>query len=152
VPAAKRGLCAPGGSLHAELRPENSRIRRQNRNDDGTDGRWWSALYQRNPVPADGAYFTKEMFASAPVPRRTGATCSGVGLRHQREAQNDWTVGICGYLDDNDVSTSWRSAVQSQDTYGIVGEIPDMAKHHPSSIVLGLEDGQIYKTRRRLEA
>ena len=59
-------LRAKGDALHparydlAKLR----RIRAQN-----AGGRWWSALYQQNPVPADGDYFTKDQFKRQPAPQ-----------------------------------------------------------------------------------
>jgi hypothetical protein len=59
--------------------------------------RFWAALYQQNPVPDDGAYFTKDQFQlNGPVPdlAKTVTGLHRVGLRHQREeGQNDYTVG-----------------------------------------------------------
>lgn len=152
-PAHKRArlLRRRGEALHAErydLKKLN-RIRRQNRNEDGTDGRWWSALYQQNPVPKDGAFFTSGMFRYSQgeqISRCYVFQAWDFAISEKRK--NDWTVGITGYLDDNDVVHIMEvRRFKSQDTYVIVGEILDMAKRHDhSSIVLGLEDGQIYKT------
>lgn len=66
--------------------------------------RHWSALYQQNPVPDEGLFFTKDMFRFVPqVPDHREmykfvAWDLAVGLRNT----NDWTVGVVGALDWND--------------------------------------------------
>lgn len=65
--------------------------------------RHWSALYQQNPIPEEGMYFTKGMFRHAPTPDFTELPIVitwdlAVGLKQQ----NDYTVGIVGCLDHYD--------------------------------------------------
>lgn len=66
--------------------------------------RHWSALYQQNPVPDEGLYFTKDMFRYEPdVPDYRGmfvfvAWDLAVGMKQT----SDWTVGLVGALDYDD--------------------------------------------------
>lgn len=139
-----------GEALHAErydLKKLN-KIRRQNRRHDGTDGRWWSALYQQNPVPEDGAYFTKDMFRYGPgaeLQRCYVFQTWDFAISEKRH--NDWTVGVTGYLDQYDeLHIVEVRRFKSQNTYVIVNEMLDMAKrHHHPSLLMGVEDGQIWK-------
>ena len=64
--------------------------------------RVWSALYQQNPVPDEGAYFKKDMF------RYNGLTPNDWAgwdiyqawdLAIGKKSSNDWTVGLTGALD-----------------------------------------------------
>ena len=50
------------------LHPERYDIIKLNRIKKTIPPRFWSALYQQNPVPDDGAYFTKDQFRRALVP------------------------------------------------------------------------------------
>jgi predicted phage terminase large subunit-like protein len=66
--------------------------------------RIWSALYQQNPVPESGVFFTDDMFRMEPVvPDYTlmnvyVAWDLAIGQKHT----NDWTVGIVGAHDFDD--------------------------------------------------
>jgi phage terminase large subunit-like protein len=139
-----------GEALHAaryDLKKLN-RIRRQNRRMDGSDGRWWSALYQQNPVPLDGSYFTKDMFLMGPGSQLQRCyVFQAWDFAISEKRNNDWTVGMTCYLDEFDVAHVMEvRRFKSQDTYRIVNEMLDMAKRHDSpSIVMGVEDGQIWK-------
>lgn len=146
-----RKVRSRGEALHPQRYDLNKlkKIRRQNQRGDGADGRWWSALYQQNPVPEDGDYFTKDQFRLGPAPRLQECyVFQAWDFAISERRQNDWTVGVTGYLDTSDVLHIVEiRRFKSNDTYRIVNEILDMAaRHHHPSLMLGLEDGQIYKT------
>ncbi len=62
--------------------------------------RHWSALYQQNPIPEEGMYFTKSMFRRAGTPDfRTLPIVVCWDLAVGLKQQNDYTVGIVGCLD-----------------------------------------------------
>lgn len=139
-------LRAKGDALHPARYdlPKLNRIKAQNKG-----GRWWSALYQQNPVPADGAFFTKDMFRRAPLPDRKFCNVQiawdfAIGTKKH----NDFTVGTVSLQDTDDMLHFVdRVKFRSGDTDFIVRSILDLAQkwYHPSLIV-GFEDGQIYKT------
>jgi len=129
-----------------------ARIRALNRKSDGSDGRWWSALYQQNPVPDDGGYFTKNQFkrtALPPVNRSNVYIAWDFAISERK--QNDYTVGCVGLQDDDDMlHVAEVVRFKSGDSFFIVESILNLCSRWPSSsLVLGFEDGQIY---RALEA
>lgn len=66
--------------------------------------RFWSALYQQNPVPDEGVYFRKDMFRFEPtLPdyRRMNIYIAWDLAIGQRQV-NDWTVGLVGAHDSDD--------------------------------------------------
>ncbi len=152
-PARGRLLRRRGEALHPQrydLRKLN-RIRRQNRKHDGADGRWWSALYQQNPVPDDGDYFTKDQFrVGVPPSMRNCVVLQAWDFAIEKKKYNDFTVGVTGYLDSDDVLWVVELVrIKTNDTYKIVKEICDMAgRHDHASLTVGFEDGQIWKTMR----
>lgn len=66
--------------------------------------RHWSALYQQNPVPDEGLFFTKDMLRYEPrIPDyREMYTFVAWDLAIGMRQTNDWTVGVVGALDWND--------------------------------------------------
>jgi phage terminase large subunit-like protein len=114
-----------------------------------TQPRHWSALYQQNPVPDDGLYFTKEMFVPlvSPLP----------GERHIYQAWDfaitekqsaDWTVGVTGGLDyDDNIEAIDQQRFRTGDSARIVDAMLDgYEKWRP--LLIGVETGQIWKTMR----
>lgn len=149
-PAGGTLLRSKGEALHPSRYPIKalSKIRALNRKSDGSDGRWWSALYQQNPVPDDGVYFTKEQFRRAPPPHKTRANVMiAWDFAISEKKQNDYTVGTVGLQDENDVlHVADVVRFRSQDAFFIVESILDLcAKWYSPTLVLGFEDGQIYK-------
>ena len=139
-----------GDALHPSRYPVKalSKIRALNRKSDGSDGRWWSALYQQNPVPDDGVYFSKEQFRRSPPPHKSRANVLiAWDFAISEKKQNDWTVGTVGLQDENDVlHIADVVRFRSQDAFFIVESILDLAaKWYSPTLVLGFEDGQIYK-------
>jgi len=119
------------------------RIKSQNKG-----GRWWSALYQQNPVPDDGGYFTKDQFRSAPPPSlKLSNAFIAWDFAISEKKQNDYTVGTVALQDYDDVlHVVDQVRFKSGDAFFIVEAILNLAsKWHNSSLVVGFEDGQIYR-------
>lgn len=109
---------------------------------------WWSALYQQNPVPDEGVYFTKDMFRSGPSPRLADCYVSvAFDFAISEKQQNDYTVGTVTLLDSDDMLHFVdRVRFKSADADFIVKSIVNLCKKwHNPSIQLGVEDGQIYR-------
>ena len=119
------------------------RIKAQNKG-----GRWWSALYQQNPVPDDGGYFTKDQFRRAPLPslRHTNVYIAW-DFAISEKKQNDFTVGTVIVQDPDDmVHVVDQIRFRSGNAFFIVEAILNLAqKWHNPSLVVGFEDGQIYR-------
>jgi predicted phage terminase large subunit-like protein len=111
--------------------------------------RFWSALYQQNPVPDDGAYFTKDQFKRGPIPEtKNSKVYIAWDFAISEKAQNDYTVGTVGLQDYDDMLHAAEVVrFKSADAFFIVESILSLAKrwYHPS-LQLGFEDGQIYRS------
>lgn len=147
--AAYTMLRSKGEPLHTERYDLEKllRIKAQNKG-----GRWWSALYQQNPVPDDGAYFLKEHFRRAPVPHVSKANVYiAWDFAISEKKQNDYTVGTVGLQDDSDIlHVAEMIRFKSGDSLYIVESILNLCtKWYSPNLLLGFEDGQIW---RALEA
>ena len=110
--------------------------------------RHWSALYQQNPVPDDGEYFTKDQFRRAQPPAIAGHNVIiAWDFAISEKKQNDFTVGTVALQDSNDVlHVVDQVRFKSGDAFFIVESILDLsAKWYSPGQILGFEDGQIYK-------
>lgn len=144
-PATHVKLRAKGEALHPE-RYDLAKLLRIKAQNNG--GRWWSALYQQNPVPNDGGYFMKEQFRVQAAPKKEHCNVLiAWDFAISEKKQNDYTVGTVGLQDDNDMlhivdQLRFRSA----DSFFIVEAILNLAlKWYSPSLVIGFEDGQIYR-------
>ena len=110
--------------------------------------RFWAALYQQNPVPDDGAYFTKEMFRRGPLPnlKRCNVFIAWDFAISEKQT-NDYTVGTVGLQDEDDVlHIAEVVRFRSADAMFIVDEILNLSKRwYNPGMQLGFEDGQIYR-------
>ncbi len=146
-PALYERLRAKGEALHPARYDLNKllRIKAQNRG-----GRWWSALYQQNPVPDDGGYFERSQFRPSPaIPRKLDAyVYIAFDFAISEKKQNDYTVGTVGMQDADDMlHIVDQVRFKSGDAFHIVEAILNLAsKWHNPSLVLGFEDGQIYRS------
>jgi len=143
--ANMRFLRAKGDALHPARYdlPKLNRIKAQNRG-----GRWWSALYQQNPVPDDGAYFTRDQFRRAPIPARLRAnTYMAFDFAISEKTHNDYTVGSVGLQDYDDVlHVADVIRFKSGDAFFIVESILNfVVKWYSPTLILGFEDGQIWR-------
>lgn len=110
--------------------------------------RFWSALYQQNPVPDDGAYFTKEQFRRAPVPPiKRCRVYIAWDFAISEKKHNDYTVGTVGLQDQEDVlHIAEVLRFKSGDIFFIVESILNLtSRWYSPSLILGFEDGQIYR-------
>lgn len=143
-------LRSKGEALHPERYdlPKLLRIKAQN-----NGGRWWSALYQQNPVPDDGGYFLKEHFRQQALPRLDKCNVYiAFDFAIRDKQQNDYTVGVVGLQDDNDMlHIADVMRFRSSDSFFIVESILNLVrKWHNASVLVGFEDGQIFRTMESL--
>lgn len=111
--------------------------------------RWWAALYQQNPTPAEGAYFTKGLFRfyTTEPHKSERAVYQTWDFAITEKAAADYTVGATGYLDTNDnLHVVDIVRFRSDDAFIIADAILDNWEAHGSSALLGFEDGQIWKS------
>jgi predicted phage terminase large subunit-like protein len=139
-----------GEALHPQRYDLNklNKIRALNRKSDGSDGRWWSALYQQNPVPDDGGYFTKSQFKRAAHPNPTKCNVFVAwDFAISEKKQNDYTVGVVGLQDDDDLLHVVEVVrFKSGDSFFIVESILNLySRWKVANLVMGFEDGQIYR-------
>jgi len=136
---------AKGQPLH----PERYDRIKLNRIKKTIPNRFWSALYQQNPVPDDGAYFLKEQFKRAGLPNRKAChTYIAFDFAISEKKQNDFTVGSVLLQDPDDMlHVAEVLRFKSGDALFIVDSILALCRRwYSSNLVLGFEDGQIYKT------
>lgn len=138
-------LRAQGAALHAE-RYDVKKLRRIKA---VIPTRFWSALYQQNPVPDDGSYFTKDQFKRGPLPSlKFSKPFIAWDFAISEKKVNDYTVGTVGLQDTDDVLHAAEVVrFKSGNAFFIVESILNLAKrwYHPS-LTLGFEDGQIYRS------
>ena len=138
-------LRSAGEALHPERYDLDKllRIKAQNQG-----GRWWSALYQQNPVPDDGAYFLKDMFVRNPSPDKAKSNVYiAWDFAISEKKQSDYTVGTVGLQDENDIlHVADQVRFKSGDAFFIVEAILNLtSRWYSSNLLLGFEDGQIYR-------
>lgn len=143
-PAHLRLLRRKGEALH----PQRYDTVKLNRIRKTIPARFWSALYQQNPVPEDGAFFTKEQFKRAPMPDKE--RCNVLiawDFAITEKKQNDFTVGTVGLQDEDDVlNIPEVLRFKTQDSFFMVESILNLAERWFSrGMVVGFEDGHIYK-------
>lgn len=143
-----------GEALHPE-RYDLQQLLRIQRQYGGPSSRYWSALYQQNPIPNEGAFFTREMF------RYFGDSIDTHGmniiqtwdLAITEKRINDWTVGTTLAQDHNDnLYVLEQVRFRTNDAGKIVDEMIDMYTRYKGVSAFGVEDGQIWKTLKPLLA
>lgn len=145
APDNGRLLRRQGDALH----PDRYDLAKLNRIRRTISPRFWSALYQQNPVPDDGGYFTKDQFRSAPPPSlKLSNVFIAWDFAISEKKQNDYTVGTVALQDFDDVlHVVDQVRFKSGDAFYIVESILNLASRwHNSSLVVGFEDGQIYRS------
>lgn len=118
--------------------------------------RVWSALYQQNPVPDEGAYFRKEYFRYEPVapdPFNRNVYQAWDFAIGERQV-NDYTVGVTFVQDENDYLHLVEVVRFRGDSFVIVEEILNAVQRWGSErsapLTLGFEDSQIWKAIKPL--
>ena len=139
-----RFLRGKGGALH----PQRYDTKKLHAIKKTIPPRFWAALYQQNPVPDDGAYFTKDHFRLAPLPPlRKANVYVAFDFAISEKKQNDYTVGVVGLQDENDVLlVAEVMRFKSGDGMFIVESILNLCqKWYSPNLILGFEDGQIFR-------
>lgn len=139
-----RFLRAKGEALH----PARYDLVKLNRIKKTISPRFWAALYQQNPVPDDGAYFLKEQFRRSRLPAKDKSNVFiAFDFAISEKKQNDYTVGVVGLQDEDDMlHVAEIMRFKSGDGMYIVEAILNLCQRwHNSSLILGFEDGQIYR-------
>lgn len=109
--------------------------------------RFWSALYQQNPVPDDGSFFTRDQFKRGMPPSRQ--ICNvfiTFDFAITEKQHNDFTVGAVGYQDEDDMlHIAEVKRLKSGDAFAIVDMIIALIRrHYKHGMRLGFEHGQIF--------
>lgn len=110
--------------------------------------RVWNSLYQQNPMPEDGIFFTKQMmrtYSSLPA-RNKCHVYQAWDFAITESTSADYTVGVTIYQDEHD--TLYVADVvrfRSGDGIFIVDQILDYALQWDATL-LGFEDGQIWRS------
>lgn len=137
-------LRSKGEALH----PERYDIKKLEQIKRTISPRFWSALYQQNPVPDDGAYFLKEHFRRGGIPHVARSNVFiAWDFAISEKKQNDYTVGTVLLQDENDtLHVAEQLRFKSGDALFIVEAILNLSKKwYTSGQRLGFEDGQIYR-------
>lgn len=106
--------------------------------------RHWSALYQQNPTPDDGAYFNKQMFVplTNPLPGDR-YVLQAWDFAIKEKQLSDWVVGATGAIDYEDNLECLETVRFKGNTFDIVETMLNQyEKHKP--LFVGVEDGQIW--------
>ena len=130
------------------LHPERYDLDKLNQIKRTISPRFWSALYQQNPVPDDGAYFLKENFRRGSLPAKERCNVFiAWDFAISEKKQNDYTVGTVLLQDDDDVlHVAEQIRFKSGNAMFIVDAILGLSKNwYTPSQQLGFEDGQIYR-------
>lgn len=148
VPEGSR-LTRPKGTALHPARYDTEAVLRIKRNLIATgQKRVWQSLYQQNPMPEDGLFFTKEMFRytpSLPDPHWC-RVFQAWDFAITEDKASDYTVGCTLYQDEYDnLFVADVRRFRSSDSIYIVDTMLDYAQEFNASL-LGFEDGQIWKT------
>jgi len=109
--------------------------------------RFWSALYQQNSVPDDGAFFMRENFKRATLPSKEACNVyMTFDFAITEKQHNDYTVGAVGLQDQDDMlHVADMVRFKSGDSFFIVEAIISLIKKwRTSNLRLGFENGQIF--------
>lgn len=149
TPPAGSRLTRPHGTALHPARYDTEAMLRIKRNLIATgQKRVWNALYQQNPTPDDGLFFTKEMIVPyTHPPQRLGRTVLQAWDFAITEKQaSDYTVGITGLLDEYDnlyIVDVWR--FRTDDGIELGTAIATYAQTWTADKI-SVEDGQIWKS------
>jgi predicted phage terminase large subunit-like protein len=110
--------------------------------------RWWASLYQQNPTPPDGVFFTKEMLVEyTHAPKRQGRiVLQAWDFAITEKQKSDWTVCVTGLLDEYGtiyIVDVWR--FKTDDGIELGTAICTHARAWTADVV-AVEDGQIWKS------
>ncbi len=145
-------LRSPNEALH----PERYTLEYLNRVRSNAPPRVWSALYQQDPVPEEGLFFTEDMFHISPVmPSKAGRRYfMAWDFAISQKQRADFTVGVCLMQDEDDNLYLVDLVRFKGDSMRISNEFVSMIQRWSSqpgsSLSLGVEDGQIWKSLKSM--
>lgn len=144
-PGAKQ-VRKPGDALHPERYPTSLLLRMKA----NMQPRSWNALYQQKPVPDDGEFFTRDQIIERDIgyERADGTAYIACDFAISEKTQADWTVIAVGMHMPNDtIHIDDIIRFRSGDAFRIVDTILTVFQRYKDhSPVLGVEDGQIWKS------
>lgn len=147
VPEGSKLTRRQNTAIHPARYTTEMMLRIKNNLTGGGQKRVWDALYQQNPIPDEGNFFSKEMFryyGSAPD-RRELYVYQAWDFAISEGKESDYTVGMCIGVDHRDnVYVLDVRRFRSGDSFLIVDTILDFAQAYDAD-ALGVEDGQIWK-------
>ncbi|BAO58493.1 putative terminase, large subunit [Pseudomonas phage KPP25] len=112
----------------------------------------WNSLYQQNPVPDDGEYFKSDYFIEHDPgdERYDGTAYIAVDFAITEKQTSDYTVIAAGLHMPNDtIHVDDIIRMRTGDSSKVVTAILDTVQRYKShNPVLGVEDGQIWKSIR----
>lgn len=147
VPEGSRLTRKQGTAIHPARYTTEMMLKIKRNLISGGQKRVWDALYQQNPVPDEGNYFSKEMFRFyGTAPRREDLYIyQAWDFAISEGKDSDYTVGTCIGVDHRDnVYYLGQRRFRIQDGGFIIDAILDFAQEY-SADCLGFEDGQIWK-------
>ena len=148
VPAGAQLLRTQNSALHPDRYNLDFLLRAKNNFVASGNTRMWSALYQQNPVPEEGAFFRKDMFKYITyMPETKGCNVyQAWDFSITEKEQSDWIVGYCLMQDsfDNVYELDMVRFKVDEDAFALADGI--LAFHQKwNPWVVGVEDGQIWK-------
>lgn len=147
VPENARKTRSIGTAIHPERYSTDAMLRIKRNLYAAGQQRIWSSLYQQNPSPEDGAYFTKPMFKEYEheLIRRDVTIYQAWDFAITEGTQNDWTV-CATILQDSQDNLYFLDVYRFRcdDGIEIVKRIVDHARAWEVDLI-GFEDGQIWK-------
>lgn len=128
-----------GEALHPERYDQTAleRIRR------AVGPRTWNALYMQNPVPDEGAYFTRSMLRWYDSPPELLEIYNTWDLAVGQKQQNDWSVGLKWGVDAHDNMYLLDILRGRFDAAQLVDHILDMWQSNSNTQACGIEEGVI---------
>lgn len=146
-PKGVTALRQPGEALHP-ARYDAEALKQMK---ESMQPRIWSALYQQNPVPAEGALFRQEYFryeSESPTSKGRNVITAWDFAIGQKQ-QNDWTVGATLIQDYSNLLHVVDIDRFRADSFTIVETMLNVYERYAagcSSYLLGAEDGQIWQS------
>jgi predicted phage terminase large subunit-like protein len=147
VPTNARKTRPLGTAIHPARYSTEAMLRIKKNLIAGGQKRVWDALYQQNPIPDEGNFFSKEMFRyyTTPPARTDLFVYQAWDFAISEGKESDYTVGVCIGQDHYDsLYVLDIRRFRSGDGGYIIDEILDFAATWDAD-VLGFEDGQIWK-------
>lgn len=147
-PEGSRLLRKQGTALHPARYPVAELLKKKANYTALGQKRWWDALFQQNPTPEDGDYFTPDMFRyySTAPDRRDMYVYQAWDFAISTDQKNDYTVGTTIGVDTRgSIYVLDVCRFKSSDGIIIADTIVDYAKQHDPTLI-GFEDGQIWRT------